>query len=233
MNTNTLVPLKKYRIAIVAGIAILALLLLYVFNITGTRGARREFLRSNQTTNHVTTAELARTFFLATRKHPERITACEPELYSHGNWRIFFFYPGIDPLMSGEALITNDGKLMYANDETAEIFLKTVYPSTLTSEEKDAAIALYRDLLEDDAVIIKSLTDIPEYEKKPFNDEQFKLFQEAIATTSTPNHVAFVIYQQIGGIVARYDFEFSTDNKLLKATRLHIATAIGNALYYQ
>ncbi len=194
--------------------------------------AREKFLRYNQAGQTEKAGKAAKALYLAGRKNPDKIEVCDITPYPNGNWATFYVYRYIQPGIGERILITNDGEATEADTESIEKFIKKVYPGALSPAERETAIALFNELhgdwLMDKPIIVKKLADIPDYTRHPLNEEQLKLFNDVIQTTSTPQQTTLMVYHELGGVVARHDFKFSDDNKLLQATRSIIATGIGS-----
>lgn len=153
--------------------------------------------------------------------------------FRKASWIVSCFTKGLQPAIAWRNLITAKGDVREINDDSLNILFMNEYPlSANTKEDKEKVIKDFLGLYSgEEIIIINKASNIPGYDKNPLDPD----LAPAIRAQYVNKDGITVIYtyQKIGGIVRRFRFHWTEDNRFRKAECSKLAKDIGAADYYE
>jgi len=153
--------------------------------------------------------------------------------FGKSTWFIMCFWKGIHPAMDWRHLITAQGVVKEINDDALNVLFMGEYPlSAYTEEEKEKTIKAFLGVYSGEAIdIIHKASDIPGHDKKPIDED---LAPAIRAPYINKDGITVVYtYQKIGGVVRRFRFHWTQDQRFRRAEAAKLAEGIGAADYYE
>jgi len=152
--------------------------------------------------------------------------------FGKSTWIVSCYATGIKPSLPWRHVMNSRGEVHELTiDSLNGVFLNEY---SALPEEKGRA-GLIREFVKlhagEDVFIINSAADIPGYEKAPLDPD----VAGAVRAPFSFNNLITVVYtyQQIGGIVRRYRFQFKNGVNFGRVEVVVVGRAIGEARYYE
>ncbi len=152
--------------------------------------------------------------------------------FGNSTWLINCYTKHFSPALPWRHVMNSRGEIKEMTMDSLNVVFLNEYPSSPKEKDRDNLIQDFVKLHAGEPVsVINKTSDIPGYDKAPLDPD---IAQAVRAPFSYDNLIAVVYtYQQIGGIVRRYRFQFENGTTFKRVECAVLGKDIGEAQYYE
>lgn len=186
--------------------------------------------RTHATPEHRVREFLAAESPSAVREPDDHIWNSEP--LGESSWMVSRGLKGLRGAKPERFLVGREGTVHRVAAGPLSDILREEFHPHLTDPDHQKFISDFIKRLHDESFIrLQSVDDIPGYQNRPLPAEQAAEIQPPHRTPE--GNQVFFTYQQIGGVVRRYEIHYAKDGGFLRVEETGLGQGIGNALYYR